>query len=338
LQSAAWRFLGLWLIISLFAAVYRFHPYYQRPFFFAFQAIVINIYGWFCLGGFFYVWLTYRLRHQRSDDLTDPALLALSLVRRSWQALRSHSWAPWLRYWRSPRVCLLLRALGVKFFFVPLMTVFLAEHVYEASRLWQRPYPAGGGIEWANWVMAFSYQLIFLSDTAVALVGYSFESLWLKNKTRSVDKTWSGWIVCLMCYPPFNDVAGLYLPLGDGGNALGFSGGTLLALRGFALVFFALYLWATLALGVRFSNLSNKGIVARGPYRWVRHPAYACKNLAWWMEKLPTMADFHTVLPVLAWNAVYVLRGLTEERHLRTDPAYRVYCQRVRYRFVPGVW
>ena len=193
-------------------------------------------------------------------------------------------------------------------------------------------------MQWANWLLALTYQLIFLCDTAVALVGYSCESLWLRNKTRSVDRTWSGWIVCLMCYPPLNDTVGLYLPLSEGGNTLGLSAGVLLGLRGLALAFFAIFLWATLALGVSFSNLSNKGIVARGPYRWVRHPAYMCKNLAWWAEKLPTMAGFHNVLPLLAWNLVYVLRGLTEERHLRADPAYRAYCEQVRFRFIPGLW
>ncbi len=337
-QPVAWHFIGLWLIVSLFALVYRFHPYYHRPFFSVFQAIVVNIYGWFCIVGFVYVWLTYRRRHRVQDDFSDPALLALSFVRHSWRAIRFRSSTLWRRYWRSSRVTLLIRTLGVKFFFVPLMTVFLAGHVTEALQLWHQPHLAAWGLEWMNWRMSLLYQLIFVCDTAVALVGYSFESLWLENKTRSVDRTWSGWIVCLMCYPPFNDVAGLYLPLDDGGNMLGFGPMTLVGLRGSSLVFFAIYLWATLALGVHFSNLSNKGIVARGPYRWVRHPAYLCKNLAWWMEKLPTMAGFHNLLPLLAWNAVYILRGLTEERHLRADPAYRAYCDQVRYRFVPGVW
>jgi len=338
LRPATWRFVGLWLLMSLFALVYRLHPYYHRPYFWMFQAIIVNVYGFFCLGGFSYVWLTYRRRRRRSDDFSDPALLTLSCVRHGWRTLRMWSWSPWRRYWRSPRVWLLARVLGIKFFFVPLMVVFLAEHAGEARRLWQQPLPAAWGMEKADWLMAFGYQLIFLCDTAVALVGYSVESLWLNNKTRSVDRTWSGWMVCLMCYPPFSDVAGIYLPLAEGGNSLGLRAETLLVLRGVTLVFFVGYVWATFALGVRFSNLSNKGIVARGPYRWVRHPAYVCKNLAWWLEKLPTMAGFHNVLPMLAWNAVYVLRGLTEERHLRADPAYRTYCEQVRYRFIPRIW
>src|SRR5215510_3614167 len=137
-RPAAWRFVGCWLIVSFFALIYYFHPYYHRPFFSAFQAILINLYGWFCLVGFFYVWLTYYRRRQIRDDFSDAGLLALSLVRHSWRAIRSHSWLPWWRYWRSLRVKRLLLILGVKFFFVPLMIVFVAEHVTEAYRLWQQ--------------------------------------------------------------------------------------------------------------------------------------------------------------------------------------------------------
>jgi hypothetical protein len=335
---AVWRFVGLWLIISLFAGIYRFHPYYRGPFFEALQPVVTNGYVFFCGYGFFYVWLTYRWRRRVRDDFSDPALLALSLVRHCWKTLRFRTWSPWTRYWKSQRVHLLLRALGVKLFFVPLMVVFLSGHVAQVSHLWDQPVLEGGNLERIDWGVSLLYHLIFVCDTVVALVGYSFESLWLNNRTRSVDRTWLGWAVCLMCYPPFSEVADVYFPLSEQGQSLGLGESSLLFLRGLTIVFFAVYLWATLALGVRFSNLSNKGIIAYGPYRWVRHPAYVCKNLAWWLEKLPTMANFHNVLPLLAWNAVYILRGLTEERHLQNDPAYRDYCKKVRYRFIPGVW
>jgi len=31
----------------------------------------------------------------------------------------------------------------------------------------------------------------------------------------------------------------------------------------------------------------GRGIVARGPYALIRHPAYVCKNMAWWIGSLP---------------------------------------------------
>ena len=43
------------------------------------------------------------------------------------------------------------------------------------------------------------------------------------------------------------------------------------------------------------------------------------------------------ILGHLAWNVIYVLRALTEERHLRHYAEYREYMQRVKYRFIPGL-
>jgi protein-S-isoprenylcysteine O-methyltransferase Ste14 len=103
------------------------------------------------------------------------------------------------------------------------------------------------------------------------------------------------------------------------------------------LVFYGVYVWATMAFGLRFSNLTHRGIVTRGPYAWVRHPAYLSKNLAWWTENLPFFASPLEPLSLLGWNAIYFLRAITEERHLRFDPDYREYCRHVRWRFFPGV-
>ncbi len=231
LWPAFWRFVGLWLIVSLFAALYTFHPYYRGPFFAALRPVVTNGYVFFCGYGFFYVWLTYRWRRRVRDDFSDPALLALSGVRHAWRALRARTWSPWRRYCKSPRVTLLLLALGVKLFFIPLIVVFLAEHVNQVSRLWRQAVGVESVLAQLNWRLTFLYHLIFVCDTAVALLGYSFESLWLNNRTRSVDRTWLGWAVCLMCYPPFNDVAGLYFPLREGGNRLGLGEVRLVVLR-----------------------------------------------------------------------------------------------------------
>jgi protein-S-isoprenylcysteine O-methyltransferase Ste14 len=104
------------------------------------------------------------------------------------------------------------------------------------------------------------------------------------------------------------------------------------------------YAWATLALGLRASNLTNRGIVTTGPYRWIRHPAYVAKNLSWWIGATPLFLKFActdprrlvpAILGTAAWSGIYVLRALTEERHLGSDPDYQAYRSRVRWRFIP---
>jgi len=103
---------------------------------------------------------------------------------------------------------------------------------------------------------------------------------------------------------------------------------------GFAiLVLLSIYLWATLSFGCRFSNLTNRGIIIDGPYRYLKHPAYLTKNLAWWLMYVPfvshvSLADNLRACFMLAvLNGIYYVRAKTEERHLMADPAYRLYAR-----------
>lgn len=187
-----------------------------------------------------------------------------------------------------------------------------------------------------SWGLGLVYDCIFAVDCGVALVGYGMESRWLNNKTRSVEPTGFGWLVCISCYPPFNNVLGTYLPL-DNGPAVVTDEFWLLALRAGTCFLFAIYAAATVAFGPRFSNLTNRGIVSRGPYRFIRHPAYVCKCSAWWLEHIPTInltkAFFLTLL--CAW---YGLRAWTEERHLSADPDYLAYKKKTPWVVFPGVY
>jgi protein-S-isoprenylcysteine O-methyltransferase Ste14 len=101
-----------------------------------------------------------------------------------------------------------------------------------------------------------------------------------------------------------------------------------------ALVFLtAVYAWATVAFGLRFSNLTYRGVLTNGPYRFTRHPAYLSKNAYWWLASLPflttsgSMVDAirNTVILGLV-SAVYYWRARTEEKHLLAEDAkYREY-------------
>jgi protein-S-isoprenylcysteine O-methyltransferase Ste14 len=106
------------------------------------------------------------------------------------------------------------------------------------------------------------------------------------------------------------------------------------------------YVWATVALGLRARNLTNRGIVTTGPYRWTRHPTYVSKNVSWWIGATPLFLKLActdpwrlvpAILGTAAWSGISVLRALTEERHLGSDPDYRAYRSRVGWRFIPGL-
>ena len=103
---------------------------------------------------------------------------------------------------------------------------------------------------------------------------------------------------------------------------------------GFAiLVLHVVYVWSTASFGCRFSNLTNRGIIVDGPYRYLKHPAYVSKNIAWWLMAVPFVAQatwpaaLRACICLALTNLIYVIRAWTEERHLMRDPAYVVYCQ-----------
>lgn len=187
-----------------------------------------------------------------------------------------------------------------------------------------------------SWGLGVAYDITFFIDCGWALIGYGLESRWLGNKTRSVEPTWLGWAAALSCYPPYNNVLGTYLPLENGKQWIT-GEDTQLWLRGIIVLLFFVYASATVAFGFKFSNLTNRGIVSRGPYRVIRHPAYVTKCTAWWLEHMPTMTLTKAFFLSLLCG-VYALRAWTEERHLSRDPEYREYKKKVPWVIIPGVY
>jgi protein-S-isoprenylcysteine O-methyltransferase Ste14 len=197
---------------------------------------------------------------------------------------------------------------------------------------------------------AFLLNLIFLVDFFPFVVGYLVQARLLDNDVVSVDASAGGWLACLVCYPPFNVAMVALLPWQVVELAPmypTFSATAHLLVNGMLLAFFACYAWASVSLGFKCSNLMHRGIVRRGLYRWIRHPAYLFKNLAWWTGALPLLIGLAqtsakgflwTVFCIGGWSALYGLRALCEERHLSCHADYREYMKQVPYRFIPGVF
>ena len=184
------------------------------------------------------------------------------------------------------------------------------------------------------------YHLLFIVDVGIATIGYTIATRWLQNRTKSVDTTLSGWMAALICYPPLNTgFSDQFIGYGRVHTHTVVTNETVsMLLMAGILLLFTLYVWATLALGFKFSNLTNRGIVDRGPYAYVRHPAYAAKNLAWWLENTFVLSNFWAAFALFIWNIIYVLRGITKERHLSKDDSYKKYCKKVQYRFIPRLF
>ena len=338
-QSVFWRFFSLWLMVSIFYFLYNTHPYYLGNDFNNARILIGKAYVIFCILVFPYTWFTLKFNYRLKDDFKDPTIIFFVFLKRIGLMLANRDLSQIAGLFKVKRFNNFCLTVLVKGFFLPLMAMFMFHHVSTVQQLMYKVSTPMDGVPLCNWFLDLIYNSLFIADTGIALVGYGLELKWLGNKTKSVEPTMFGWAVALMCYPPFNNISSVYFPLYDRDEFyIPLTEEQKIFVRIIIVLLYGVFVWGTLALGVKFSNLSNKGIVDRGPYKFIRHPAYASKNIAWWFEHLQYMKGFHNILPLIAWNVIYALRAITEERHLSKDPEYRAYMKRVKYRFIPGVF
>ena len=232
-------------------------------------------------------------------------------------------------------------ALGwtVKGFFLPLMFAYMCGSLNSFLTGWGQDEISR--LDWHRLLLTFLYLL----DVSFAVVGYSLTLRILDTHIRSAEPTAFGWLVCLLCYDPFVVVMNAYSSrdvLDNNWYPLLGAWPSLQILWSAVILFcIFIYAWATASFGLRFSNLTHRGIITNGPYRWVKHPAYIAKNLSWWLISLPFFdaagyaEGLRHSLMLLFINGVYLLRAWTEERHLARDPAYRAYQDYIRQH---GLW
>ncbi len=223
------------------------------------------------------------------------------------------------------------RAWAVKGFFTAFMLsivpgTFSSLVSVSMSEVLANPYMTG----------LWTINLLYLVDVHIATVGYILTLKPLDAHIRTANPYGMAWVAALICYPPFILMNGGPLDYQVGGADWGYwlqGYDTLMAVWGALLVgLIAVYAWATMAFGIRFSNLTHRGVITHGPYALTRHPAYISKNLSWWVGSLPFLVTSggwvegarNTALLALV-SSVYYWRAKTEEKHLLADPAYQAY-------------
>ncbi len=246
-----------------------------------------------------------------------------------------------------------LLSILLKAFFAPLMIVWLFSHTGHMLDHGNQLLTALKNPE-TGWMLLFNtngfwfvFKVILFLDVLFFTIGYLVELPSLNNEIRSVDPTLLGWAVALASYPPFNGLTGMVFG-GYSADFPQFSDPAIhIVMNVILLTLMAIFTSASIALNFKASNLTHRGIIMHGPYRFMRHPAYTCKNLAWWIGLLPAVAiawqtsitaTLITIGSMTGWSVIYIMRALTEERHLRSiDDEYDQYCKKVKYRFIPGV-
>ncbi|MEE4199505.1 methyltransferase family protein [Erythrobacter sp.] len=190
-------------------------------------------------------------------------------------------------------------------------------------------------------IAMFFITLLFVVDVQIGTVGYLFTLRPLDAHIRSGNPFLGGWLAALICYPPFvwgvigadGQILSYESNVADWGHWLAGQPALLWGWAGLLVFLTAIYAWATVIFGIRFSNLTYRGVLTNGPYRFTRHPAYLSKNLFWWCSVMPFLVTsgsasdaLRNTMFLLVVNAIYYWRARTEEAHLLAEDAkYGVY-------------
>lgn len=313
------KIVALWVIFAAIYVAYASFPVYQGKTYDNLHWLVTN-FGLLLL----VVSLPYVVAVDTFQKEPEDALASLG------SQLVSLSFKP------TPQEINYLLGWLVKGFFLPLMYCFL---IFKLNSL--RTIDPDSFSSFRSYLYQLSYESLFFIDGLFGAVGYASTLKLLGTEIRSTEPTLKGWVVALVCYDPFWRVVGAtyisYAHSRPWGKLLE-DWPTLYTIWGLAIVLLVfIYAFSTVMFGIRFSNLTNRGIITNGPYRWTKHPAYIAKNLTWWLLTVPFLPPDGSLLTAVKLSAmlglanlIYYLRAKTEEHHLSQDPVYREYTEYIR--------
>lgn len=308
------KLLGLVGTFAVIAFFYWLFPEYRKNFFDPFwESVYLALPVLLLFSIYYFVEVDIRMEKPEDGYWHMGQLMLLNVKQVDVRVLAEH-YRSWL----------------VKAFFLPLMYVYMIQNFnflmyfdYKAPLHFMRAYD-------------YLYSFIFTIDVAFASLGYMMTLRFMDYHIRSAEPTMRGWVAAIMCYSPFWGAVfyGSYFAYNDDyyWSALTSSNPVLQVMWGSAILLsITVYSIATVALGCRFSNLTFRGLVTNGPYRFTKHPAYISKNLSWWLVSIPFIItvdwqiSLRQCLLLLGVNLIYYIRARTEENHLSNYPEYVQY-------------
>ena len=313
LARVATKLLGLAFTLGLIALAYWAFPEYHGSFYDPLYGALRRFWVSLVIIAVTYVWFVDGLMTEPRDAYWQLGRVVLGRFSDA----------------RAPEIANHFRGWLVKAYFFPLMFVWLHNSVHELIHF------DLVGATWTNLrTYDFLYTLVFGVDLMFTTAGYALSLKVIDTHIRTAEPTVYGWAVALFCYQPFFSLMDKqYVAYGGGpgfGQWLAAWPNIRILWAVVILVLLWIYTLATVAFGVRFSNLTHRGILTGGPYRYTKHPAYITKNLSWWLISIPflhappTEAIRHSLL-LGCINMIYFLRARTEEAHLSRDPDYVAY-------------
>ncbi len=308
------KLIGLYGTIGIVAVFYWIFPEYQTDFFNNYFRLLKLLLPLILIGAIPYFFILDRYMNEPCDSYWHAGnvfLCKFSIVDKS---ILKHHFLGWL----------------VKVFFLALMFSYL---VGNTGYLLSSNFSSAK--DNFSTFYDYMYNLLYSIDLLYVSAGYMLTLKIFDSHIRTTEPSLLGWVVALHCYQPFWSLfSNSYLNYDDGyfwGNMLADHYELYKIYGSVILLLITIYVLSTIVFGIRFSNLTNRGIITNGPYRLMKHPAYISKNLSWWLISVPFISSAgigdalrHSLLLVIL-NIIYYLRAKTEERHLSLDPVYVEY-------------
>lgn len=123
----------------------------------------------------------------------------------------------------------------------------------------------------------------------------------------------------------WSDMPAFVVVLGFAGFALGY------------LIVFLVFRENTYTSGI-IEIADNQQVISTGPYAIVRHPMYTGANLCFLSMPL-ALGSWWALIPAVIECILVGVRAVDEEKFLRANlRGYPEYCEKVRYRLIPGMW
>jgi hypothetical protein len=303
---------GFYLTIGVLALIYWLVPLYSRELYRPMWDVLRMLAPWAIpLNAIYFLIIDALMANPRDGNWQTANVFALRWRHIDPVILREHA-----------------KGWAIKGYFLTLMLPYLFEALVVLEKF--------GKVE-ANSLIKNVYYIgavMNCIDLAFVVTGYTFTVRILDSHIRNANYYVSGWAVCIVMYYPFwQMVAPNYL---DGLMWYDWFGGSTVLMFVWAAAILTAktgWAWASVIFGFRWSNLTHRGIITNGPYRFTKHPCYICKNLGWWLTAVPflaasgPLAALQYSAALVAVNVVYLGRAKTEEMHLSADPDYVAYAE-----------
>lgn len=343
LRKSIARYL-VWLFFIYTAyQFYQLHPFYSTSKFqtnlFFFEKL-LDIY---LIAGLPYFFITLIFKSSRIEDFYDPAVRIIHIVRQIS-----------LRAWQRKSFCDIFSVMSKKYnrkvllvflmrgYFIPIMIIQVYGNLFNAISLSHNNINSHSLLSF----LFFTTAILWLMDTINASLAYALESRWIENRSRSIDLTIGGWLVCLACYEPLNMVTATLFPWPPSvasldTNDLVYSNLSFLyAIKIIEIIVLAAHIYTDVSLGPSVANITLKKLQTKGFYGIVRHPATTLKLLFFLIQSIfyKRFYQIRFIYGYFMWGMVYIMRAFTEERHLSHFEEYREYRRKVKYRFIPKIF